>query len=62
MTTVCFDSLFSTLVLQSPPLAMTVARRHGELPQSFFYTKPCPSPNVPLENIWAIKIYQAEVG
>ena len=26
------------------------------LPQSFFYTKSCPSPNVP---IWAIKIHQA---
>ena len=23
---------------------------------------PCPLPNVPIENIWAIKIHQAEVG
>ena len=38
---------------------MTVA---WGLPQSYFYTKPCPSPNVPIENIKAIKIHQAEVG
>ena len=31
-------------------------------PQSFVYAKPCPSPNVPIENIWAISIHQAEVG
>ena len=32
------------------------------LTQSFFYTKPCPSPNVPIENIWAINYHQSEVG
>ena len=45
----------------SPPLAMTVARRLG-MTSIIFLQKPCPSPNVPIANIWAIKIPQAEVG
>ena len=54
----CFDSLFVYLFSS---LGDDSCQPAWGLPQSFFYTKPSPSPNVPIENIWAIRIHQAEV-
>ena len=39
----CFDSLFCILVLLPGDDS---CQAPGRLPQSFFYIKPCPSPNM----------------